>query len=109
MSSSPIVQYLGFQSKPLAREYTFTVRGAGDEREFTLNIANEAFVSHRARYQDAPAICALRLNAELAAHSNHPADSQFAITNSELDNYRESHMPKSQSSLSGWKKTQDNF
>lgn len=109
MSSSPIVQYLGFQSKPLVREYTFTVRGAGDEREFILNIENEAFVSHRARYQDAPAICALRLNAELAAHSNHPADSQFAITNSELDNYRESHMPKTQSSLSGWKKAQDNF
>lgn len=109
MSSSPIVQYLGFQSKPQVREYTFNVREAGSEREFTLKIANEAFVSHRARYQDAPAICALRLNAELAAHANQPPESQFAITGLELDNYRESHTPKTLSNLSGWKKAQDDF
>jgi len=36
------------------REYTFNVREAGSEREFTLSIENAAFVSHRARYQDAP-------------------------------------------------------
>jgi hypothetical protein len=109
MSDGAIVQYLGFQATPQVREYTFNVREAGTEREFTLKIANEAFVTHRARYQDAPAICALRLNAELAAHSNHPAESQFAITDPELDNYRESHAPKTQSSLSGWKKAQDDF
>lgn len=94
MSDGAIVQYIGFEAKPLVREYTFNVREAGSEREFTLNIANEAFVSHRARYQDAPAICSLRLNAELAAHSNRPPDSQFAITTAELDAYRESRMPK---------------
>jgi hypothetical protein len=109
MSNGVIVQYLGFESKPQVREYTFHVREAGIGREFTLKIANEAFVTHRARYQDAPAICALRLNAELAAHSNHPAKSQFAITDPELDNYRESHTPKTQSSLFTWKKTQDDF
>jgi hypothetical protein len=92
--ASPIVQYLGFRAKPSVREYAFTVREAGVEREFTLHIANEAFVSHRARYQDAPAICSLRLNAELAAHSNHPPESQFSITGSELDNFRQAHSPK---------------
>ena len=109
MSNDLIVQYLGFQAKSLVREYTFTVRQAGNEREFTLNIANEAFVSHQARYQDAPAICLLRLNAELAAHSNHPADTQFAITASELDNYRNARAPKPQSPLTGWKKPQDDY
>src|SRR5690349_2189375 len=109
MSDSPTIQYVGFKVTPLVREYTFNVREAAGAREFILNIANEAFVSHRARYQDAPAICALRLNAELAAHANQPPESQFAITGSELDNYRESHTPKTLSNLSGWKKAQDDF
>ena len=55
MSDAVIVQYRGFEVKTLVREYTFNVREAGSEREFTLSIENEAFVSHRARYQDAPA------------------------------------------------------
>jgi hypothetical protein len=90
MSSGPIVRYVGFAVKPLVREYTFSVRDGGNQREFTLNIANEAFLSHRARYQDAPAICALRLSAELAANSNQPPDSHFAITPSELESYQKS-------------------
>jgi hypothetical protein len=107
MSNLPVVQYLGFAAKPLAREYTFKVREAGQEREFTLNIGNEAFVAHRARYQDAPAICALRLNAELAAHSNHPIETQYVITVAELDSYRESHFPKAAHSLYGRKPQED--
>jgi len=107
MNNGPIVQYLGFEAKPLVREYTFNVREAGVEREFTLNIANEAFLTQRARYQDAPGICALRLNAELAAHSNNPPDTRFAITAAELDNYRDSRTPKTWSSMSGWKKAED--
>jgi len=107
VSSGPIVQYVGFEAKTLVREYTFSVREAGSEREFTLNIENEAFVSHRARYQDAPAICAIRLNAELAAHSNHPPESQFAITGPELDTYRESHSPKVLRSPYGHKPEED--
>jgi len=80
MSDSVIVQYRGFEVKSLVREYTFNVREAGSEREFTISIENEAFVSHRARYQDAHSICSQRLNAELQAHSNHPPESQFVIS-----------------------------
>lgn len=106
-TSSIIVQYIGFQVKPLTREYTFNVRGAGEDREFTLNIANEAFVSHRASYQDAPGICSQRLQAELAAHSNHPLETQYAISSAELDTYRESRSPKG---VKPWtKKPQENF
>lgn len=93
MRNNPIIRYVGFKVKTLVREYTFTVRDAESEREFTLNIANDAFVSHRARYQDAPAICSVRLNAELAAHSNHPPDSDFAITASDLETYRKARTP----------------
>jgi hypothetical protein len=106
-TGSIIVQYVGFQAKQLSREYTFNVRGAGEDREFTLNIANEAFVSHRASYQDAPGICAQRLQAELAAHSNHPLETQYVISSAELDTYRESRSPKG---VKPWtKKPQDNF
>jgi hypothetical protein len=35
MSDGVIVQYRGFEVKGLVREYTFNVREAGSEREFT--------------------------------------------------------------------------
>jgi hypothetical protein len=94
MSDRVIVQYLGFRAKLLEREYAFQVREAGAEREFTLNIANEAFLSHRVRYQDAPDICAQRLQAELAAHANHPLETEYEITPAELDAYRTSRVQK---------------
>jgi len=107
VSTGIIVQYVGFQAKPLARAYTFNVREAGEDREFTLDIANEAFVSHRARYQDAPSICSERLQAELAAHSNHPPDTQYVITGAELDQYRTSRAPKGVQSPYGRKARED--
>jgi len=107
MSTSLIVQYIGFQAKPLSREYTFHVRGPAEERDFTLNIANEAFISHRARYQDAPSICSERLQAELAAHSNSPSETQFVITSAELDSYRAARSPKTPQRLWGRKPQED--
>lgn len=107
MSNGVIVQYRGFKAMGLEREYSFNVREAGEEREFRLNIANEDFVSHRARYQDAPAICALRLNAELAAHSNHPLETEYEITVAELDHYRASRLPKAGQNLWARKPKED--
>src|SRR5713226_6120961 len=103
LSSGIIVQYMGFEAKLQTREYTFNVREAGQEREFRLNIANEAFVSHRASYQDAPGICALRLQVELATYSNHPPATQYEITSAELDSYRQARLPKR------GRKAQENF
>jgi hypothetical protein len=94
VSEGVLVQYRGFQAKLLVREYTFQVREAGIEREFTVNIANEAFLSHRVRYQDAPDICAQRLQAELAAHANHPLETQYVITTAELEAYRAARVVK---------------
>jgi hypothetical protein len=92
---SILVQYMGFESKAGSREYRFTVKDAAEEaREFTLTIENDAFVSHRVRYQDAPSICSLRLRTELAAFANHPVETSYHITGAELDSYRESHSPK---------------
>jgi hypothetical protein len=89
-STTVIVQYLGFQVKALSREYTFQVREAGAEREFTVAIPNEAFLARLVSYQDAPNICSKRLQAELEAHANHPPDLQFVITSEELETFRAS-------------------
>jgi hypothetical protein len=81
--------------RPLARAYTFTVRKPKSEpREFTLTISNAAFDGRRARFQDAPDICSLRLRRELAADANHPPNTHFQITDEELDAYRGQHSPK---------------
>jgi hypothetical protein len=95
MNNGIIVQYLGFQAKQLVREYAFQVRQASAERTFTLSIANDAFLSHLARYQDGPDICAQRLQAELATHANHPSETEYAITSAELDSYRTSRAVRS--------------
>lgn len=99
MSGNILVQYVGFEAKPLVREYTFSVREAGEFREFTLTITNEAFDSRRVRYQDAPGICSLKLHGELATYANRPPKTHYRITDAELDNYRESHTPKAARSL----------
>ncbi len=109
MNSKITVKYMGFKPMLLMREYTFHVNEDGADREFKLNIANDAFVSHRARYQDAPAICSERLQAELAAHSNHPPTSDYEITAAELANYMERRNPKIARSSFGWKKAQQDF
>ena len=96
MRDQIIVQYVGFASKALVREYTFAVRGAETvPREYTLTISNEAFQAHRARYQDAPQICSLRLRRELATNANQPPTNEFCITDAELADYRGARAPKS--------------
>jgi len=90
-----IVQFIGFQSKKLVREYTFTVReGAVEPREYTLTISNEAFNSRLVRFQDAPDICSHKLHRELAAAENHPAVTHFRLSDAELEAYRASHTHK---------------
>jgi hypothetical protein len=108
MSDSLIVQFMGYEVLPLVREYTFAVRESKSEaREFTLTISNAAFECRRARFQDAPDICSLRLRRELAADSNHPANTHFQITDEELEDYRRHHLPKSFQGLYKKKVTED--
>jgi hypothetical protein len=94
MIAAAVVQYVGFQAKPLSREYTFNVREGGEQREFTLSIENAAFTSKRARFQDGPNICSLRLRTELAGEVAPVAPLHFHITGAELDDFRETHSPK---------------
>lgn len=97
MAGALYVSYVGFESKLLVREYRFTVKeGAGESREFCLTIPNEAFVTHRVSYQDAPSICSQRLHRELAAHDNQPESPLWVISDTELEAYRAAHAPKLQ-------------
>jgi len=95
LSDQVIVQYLGFEEKGGLREYSFTVREPAHEPlQYTLTIINEAFVAHRARYQDAPDICSLRLHRELATNANHPPTTHFSITDAEMAEYHDTRKPK---------------
>ena len=95
MTSQIIVQFVGFQSKPAVREYTFTVREPQTEpREFTLSIPNDAFNTRRVRYQDAPDVCSLKLRRELSTYANNPPGTHYGITDAELEDYRNSHAPR---------------
>lgn len=102
MSDTILMQYLGFKPKNEWREYSFQVRyAAGDIRDFTLTILNEAFTSHRVRYQDAPDVCSAKLRRELSANPNHPSHTNFAISDSELADYKAGHSPKASNRLYG--------
>jgi len=102
------MQYLGFQTIGPGRDYAFQVRyAAGDVRDFTLTILNEAFTSHRVRYQDGPDLCSLKLRRELVASADHPSDTHFAISDGELDDYKVGHTSKSSNKLYKPKPKQD--
>ena len=99
MSEKIHIQYVGFHPTASVREYTFCVLPSsietGARREFTLTIANEAFLSHRARYQDGPDICFSKLQSELGGEPQRPLTMRFGVSDQDLENYREAHSPKS--------------
>ena len=101
MSDAVVLQYVGFENKGAVREYTFTLRGTdGASSEYFVTIANDAFVAHRVRYQDAPDICSLRLHREFATKTDHPPSTRFSVTDAELADYKEVHTPKSKPTAS---------
>jgi hypothetical protein len=89
-----ILQYVGFDTKGAVREYIFCRCGPGGESSnYFVTIANEAFVAHRARYQDAPAICSTRLRREFASKVTHSPSTTFSVTDAELADYQDTHLP----------------
>jgi hypothetical protein len=107
VSDGVVLQYVGFESKGAVREYAFTHRGTdGAFSEYFVTIANDAFVAHRVRYQDAPEICSLRLHREFAARTDHPPFTRFSVTDAELADYKDAHTPKSKPGASAHKEDQ---
>jgi hypothetical protein len=96
-----VLQYLGFDTKGALREYAFSLRGLGGESSsYFVIILNEAFSAHRARYQDAPDVCSLRLHREFATRTHHPPSTRFCVTDAELADYKAAHTPKTKPSAS---------
>jgi hypothetical protein len=94
--ASTHVEYVRFNAGEATREYHLRVRRGDESHDFTVAIPNEAFLSGRVRYQDAPDICFLKMQKELAALEDEgfPARS-LRMTEQELEEYRVSHAPKS--------------
>lgn len=89
------LEYLGFKTEATGRQYTLRVRKPnGEFRDYTLAIALDAFTAHRARYQDAPEICFLKLRRELAASGDGVPAAFLKVSDADLEEYRSSHAPK---------------
>lgn len=108
VSDTRVLQYVGFENRGAMREYAFSLRGSGGtSTEYFVTIANAAFVAHRVRYQDGPDICSLRLHREFAGRAEHPPSTRFSVTDSELDEYTNTHAPKAKPGVSNYKKDQE--
>jgi hypothetical protein len=88
------VEYMGFTNVDTNREYRLRAQDAGVFHEFVRAISLEAFTAHRARYQDAPEICFLKLQRELVECDGTWPDAYVGITDAELEEYRAAHAPK---------------
>lgn len=109
MRNETLIQFLGFRTRPHLREYTFQVRGIGETPlEFHLTIPHEAFLTHRARYQDAPDICTHWIQRELTATGGAAPRTRCAISDADLEAYRLAHTPKAKRGLM-YKPSRDAF
>jgi len=89
------VQYVGFKSKAIVREFSFLVRESlAEPHEVTFTILNEAFTARRISFQNGPDICSLKLHRELADFVNKPMKSHYHISETELDDYQATHSTK---------------
>jgi len=89
------VEYLGFTTVSRTREYRLRAQEAGGVfHDFVRAIPLEAFIAHRARYQDAPEICFLNLQRELEGCEGKLPEAYVKMTDHDLDEYRNAHAPK---------------
>jgi hypothetical protein len=89
------VEYLAFTAGEATRVYHLRVRRGTDLHDFTVAIPNEAFLSGRVRYQDAPDICFLKLQREIAAREDEDLPARaLRMSDQELEEYKVAHTPK---------------
>jgi hypothetical protein len=88
------VEYLGFTTTTLAREYHLRVHQGAEIHDFMVAVSNDAFLDHRLKYQDGPEICFLKLQRALAEGEGSLPESELAVTQSDLDAYRTAHTPQ---------------
>jgi len=95
MSEPLYIRYGGFRATESEREYSFQVtQGTKEPHKLTLSIANDAFLAHRLRYQDAPDVCSHRIQRELDALGDQPLASHLDVTTADLEAYTAAHAPQ---------------
>ena len=89
------IQYLGFQTKPRGRDYTYLVIDPKSEnRQFTFTISNQAFAEGRVPYQDAADLCYQKLLRDLGLETaRQPLPRHLKLSDGDLDDYRAKHRP----------------
>jgi len=89
------IQYLGFQTKPRGRDYTYLVIDPKSEnRQFTFTISNQAFAEGRVPYQDAADLCYQKLLRNLGLETaRQPLPRHLKLSDGDLDDYRAKHRP----------------
>jgi hypothetical protein len=87
------IRYVGFESTLLGRDYTLLVRQGELSSRVTVRIPHAAFSGRLTRFQDAPDICFLKVQSELALRDNQaPApEDTLVVTDVELAAYRTAH------------------
>ncbi|HTZ75771.1 MAG TPA: hypothetical protein VMB47_17780 [Candidatus Aquilonibacter sp.] len=95
MSEGIFMEYMGFTSTTQGREYAFHVRfSPEDSRDYTVTIANGAFISRRVSYQDGPNVCSSRLKRELTANPHAPTGTSLLIDEKEIDDQKLTNTPE---------------
>lgn len=94
MKSKVNVQYVGFEATARVRQYKFQLHQETGMREFTVSILSEAFSSRQISFQDAPDFCSAKIHRELAAFANDPPESQYKVSEMELEEYQRAHAPR---------------
>jgi hypothetical protein len=92
---APSIRYMGFECTQEGRAYRLRVEGMSDPRLVTVVIPTAAFASRKARFQDAPELCYLRLQRELAMNTDLPDGLELVITADEMDAYRDAQLRRS--------------
>jgi len=90
------IQYRGFSLGAASRIYGYQVVDPPQgTREFTVDVAIDAFRSPPFRIQDGPGICFARLKLELERETSEaPAEPHLSITPSDIQEYVEKTYPK---------------
>lgn len=88
------LEYIGFVTQGEQREYTVRLRQPGGaNQDFVLAVPLEAFLSRRARFQDAPDIC-FRIMQRALADSPESLPPLFRnVSDDDLDAYRQATAP----------------
>ncbi len=94
------VAYIGFSTVGDCREYSLQVREGDSLRHYTVAIPHSAFLQGRARLQDGPEICYLRVQQEMLT-CRLEGPTALTISDDDLAAYRLAHSPVPRGRLGG--------